>query len=151
MYEVVLGRPLLKCIGFDLNKHLVSVFEKIDKHDLSEKMAEQLNTGRTLLGDKTRRLCSLKSYKGPRYDQTESDSVDTVPTAGTKMGVELESDITAALVSTMRAAKDEVMSAKGLATAEALLHEFRDIIWTKLGTDPPAKLEPLKVRMQPTA
>lgn len=151
MDEVLLGRPLLRCIGFDLDQHLASVRQKFDNIDVDEKIAKELNTRLPLHKDKTKRICSIKSYRGLWYDQTEGDPVDPVPAAGANMGVDSESDISAVIESIIRAAKEEGMSAEGLATAEALLNEFRDIFRTKLGSDPPAKLKPLKIRMQPTA
>ena len=151
MDEVLLGRPLLKCIGFDLDQHLASVRRKFDNIAVAEKIAKEFNTRLPIHKDKTKRICSIKSYKGLCYDLTECGSVDPVPAAGANMQLVSESDISAAIESMIRAAKEEGMSAEGLAIAEALLKEFRHIFRTKLGPNPPAKLEPLKIRMEPTA
>lgn len=40
------------------------------------------------------------------------------------------------------------MSSDGVVTVEALLQEYRDIFRIKLGPDPPAKVEPLRIQMR---
>ena len=61
MDEVLLGRHLLKCIGFDLDQHLASVRRKFDNIDVAEKIAKELNTRLPIHKDKTKRICSIKS------------------------------------------------------------------------------------------
>lgn len=44
MDDVMLGRPLLKCLGFDLDKFFRKICEKGEELDVSARLTEEINS-----------------------------------------------------------------------------------------------------------
>jgi hypothetical protein len=67
------------------------------------------------------------SYNGLMHDSADVDPVDSLPTAGTSMGVENEQEISSALNKMLDRANTEGMSKAGLENAREMLLEYRDV------------------------
>ena len=113
MEEILLGRPLLKCLGFDLDIHLESVRQTFDNLDVSHAMATKINSDERKKIESSK-LCSLKNYKGLWYDTVEDDPVPPVDSAGANMGLDKEEDVQKALEETFEKAKNAGMSENSL-------------------------------------
>jgi len=145
MDEILLGRPLLKCLGFDLESHLEKVRLNFDNADVKGLMSQESHPSSSA----TVKLNRFAVYNGLRYDSVDDDPILMPQTPGANMGVDTEADIDLALKKKIREAKENGMSAVGLRTIEELLCEFKEIFRIKLGPDPPAKVEPLRIRLKP--
>ena len=148
MNEVLLGRPLLKCIDFDLDKHLEKVRAKYDNLDVSACLAASVNDGSVYEKGDPRKLFSLSTYKGLWYNQGDSDPIEQPPCVGANIGNDSEEEIQAALSAVLKRAKKEGMSELGLSQANSLLSEYRGIMRIKLGADPPANVEPFRISLK---
>lgn len=149
MTEVLLGRPLLKCLGFDLGSHLAKFREKFDNANIDD-LFRSINSTDALSSNNVRqsRLSSLSTYEGLWYNRTEDDPISPPQDAGANMGVDKESEIQECFTITLDQARLEGMSLEGLETSKQLLKEFRDIFRIQLGPDPPAKVSPLQIRLK---
>jgi hypothetical protein len=65
------------------------------------------------------------------------------------MGTDSASKIQDSIERTIASAKLNGMSSVGLTRARELLQDFREIFRIRLGSDPPAKIPPLKVQLKP--
>jgi hypothetical protein len=143
MDEVLLGRPLLTMVGFDLDDHLnVNRSERRDTV-ASTDLFETLNS--------TAGKLARSSYTGLMHDSADVDPVVPLPTAGASMGVDNEQEITGALNTMLDRGKTAGMSKAGLENAREMLVENRDVFRINLGNDPSAKIPPLVVKLKPGA
>jgi hypothetical protein len=89
------------------------------------------------------------SDTGLQYNTADSDPVPPTETAGAAMGTDSASEIQDAIERMIASAKLNGMSSVGLTRARELLQDFREIFRIRLGSDPPAKIPPLKVQLKP--
>lgn len=145
MEEILLGRPLLKCLGFDLGRHLEDVRDKYHNADVSSLMPVAAEPESESLV-----LNRFAAYTGIRYNDADSDS-DPIPlpnSIGASMGIDSEQDIETAITNTVRSAEANRISEEGSARISRLLASYRDILRIKLGPDPPARVEPMRIKLK---
>jgi hypothetical protein len=78
MDEALLGRPLLKTLGFDLDDHLNANRSALQDTVASTDLFGTLNS--------TAGKLARSSYTGLMHDSADVDPVDPFPTAGASMG-----------------------------------------------------------------
>jgi hypothetical protein len=139
MSEILFGRPLLKAIGFDLEAHLET---SLDVMNNSMFDTNQLSTVNTRSFGKAAR----SSYTDLQYNTADSDPVPPTETAGAAIGTDSASKIQDAIERMIASAKLNGMSST---RTRELLQDFREIFRIRLGSDPPAKIPPLKVQLKP--
>lgn len=143
MDELCLGRPLLKCFGFNLDSHLAKVRTDFDGADISELMS----TAPESHGTQAKSISSA-DYKGVWYDQADDDPIELPNTAEANIGEDSEADIQAAFSLMCDQAQKNGISNNGLSRLRSLLKTYRDIFRINLGADPPGRVEPLRIRLK---
>jgi len=108
-------------------------------------MSESLDDPATEVG----KVGRFAKYKSLRYDSVDDDRIPLPGNAGANMGVDKDSAIEEALCKVVTEAEQNGMSEQGLKKVNGLLHECKNVFRIKLGPDPPAKVEPLKIRLKP--
>lgn len=131
MDELLLGRPLLKCIGFDIDKDM----KKLCKVDVSRTLDEKKNNT-----DCKKKFASVKKYSGLWYNEGEP-----LGSVAEHMGTDTTQSIDEEIEKTVVKTKEAGMSASRLKAGRELFLEFRDTLRIKLGTDEPARVEPYSV------
>ena len=141
MDNILLGRPLPRCLGFNLGDHLEKVRDKMDNADVESLMNSSPE------GD-TFKIASLPHYKGLRYSSTEEDPIPPSDSITEDVIVMDNSDVEKALEAALSDAYLKVMSEEGLNILRAMLREFKDIFRASMGPDPPARIDPLRLLMK---
>ena len=140
--EALLGRPLLKALGLDLD----SVLEKLCREN------REVDASATALqGDDPTSSKLAAVYSGIRYDSVHEDPIKPTEEALANIGSDKPEDITEAIKNTIANAREKGISDKGEVEAEKILEDHRDVLRIKLGDDPPAKVEPYKVELKENA
>jgi len=134
MDEVLLGRPFLKAIGFDLNRHLEEVRDKVHDRDINK------------LQDNIAKMRAM-SYQGLAYQSTDDDPIELPEAISAGIGKDTKESIDSAFAKMLAAAKDNGISPEGHSRLSAMLENHRDIFRIKLGPDQPAKVEPLRITL----
>lgn len=142
MNELLLGRPLLKCLGFDLDKLLNGLCEKGETTNVADRLVNDINSKNSIT------LAFVKNYAGLWYNQEEFDPVEPLDSVASYMGDDSKESIRKALSITLEAAKKEGMSAKGVIECRKILNEYRDTLRIKLGSDEPAKVDSYAVTLK---
>lgn len=92
MVEILLGRPLLKAIGLDLDKLITELCIKGDEEDLANRHAEQVNSDM----HSTSKISSV-GHSGIRFDQNQGDLIAENDSATENEGIDepnkIEEDI----------------------------------------------------------
>lgn len=138
MEEVLLGRPFLKSIGFDLTKHLVTVRDDVHDKDINElpKVSSKLATAK---------------YSGMAYQSADDDPIHLPEPLAAGIGEDSNESIEKAFEKIRKDAKANGISNQGMERINRILQEYRHIFRIKLGSDPPAKVEPLKITLSSNA
>ena len=71
--EILLGRPRLKCLGFDLDSHMQRIQTTMDNADISSLMSDSMKTNNA--GDSLKAANIILQYKGLWYDSIEDDPI----------------------------------------------------------------------------
>ena len=138
MDEILLGRPFLNSIGFNLDRHL----EKLGEHENPEDdSSESDSVGKLALPVK---IASV-GYSGLSYLSTNDDPIELPENMAAKIGTDSKESIDSAFEGMLQTATKNGVSAKGRKRLEGLLQTYRDIFRIKLGVDEPARVEPLKI------
>lgn len=131
MKEVLLGRPFLKAIGFDLQAHLESVGSEVHGKDLAAMHVAE------------------DEYDGLRHGCDDGDPIEYSGDLDTLIGgiaVEDPSVIQNHLENMVsQAAANGLKDVKRL---RQMLQSYRDIFRTRLGPDKPARVPPFKIAVQ---
>lgn len=143
MDDIIIGRPLLLALEFDINNHLATVRTKFDNMDCST-----MPKSSTLEPD-TATIASMPTYQGIWYDKAEDDPIP-IDNIDANIGIDREEDVQQAIESTVEHARQAGMSEKGLTDGRALLKEYRDILRIRLGPDPPANVYPFIIQLKPS-
>ena len=113
MDEVLLGRPLLKKLGFDLKSHLDTV--GISLHGRS---FDELNEADVKM--------SKISYNGMRYDSVGDDPIELPEGAGAHIGVDKREEIDLAFNQIVEDAEQNGISNTGKSRLRRILERFRE-------------------------
>jgi len=132
MDEVLLGRPFLKAIGFDLNRHLENVRNEVHNKDISK---QKINNAKM----------SAMSYKGLAYQSTDDDPIELPEALSAGIGKDSKESIDSAFAKMLSAAKENGISTDGHTRLSKMLEDYRDIFRIKLGPDEPAQVDPLRI------
>jgi len=147
MGEIILGRPLLRCIGFDLDEVLTKVQTEEGEVDISQRMANGCND-QSDDDDVPKKVSSMSSYKGLWYDEKEFDPISCPDDVTSKMGVDKPEEIQAEIQRTLKRAADAGMKPDNVKKCEALMQKYIDIFRIKLGADEPAKVDPYRLSLK---
>jgi hypothetical protein len=142
MDEVLLGRPLLATLGFDLTSHLEKVFDQVDDMDISSDVGASGSSGK---------MASMSSYTGLRYDRTEDDPVKPLGFAGNDMAEVDIADVRKACATLVMKTKEAGISTSGLERIRAMMKRYEDVFRVRMGPDPPAKIAPVVIKMRSDA
>ena len=145
MEEILLGRPLLKCLGFDLETHLAKIRTQFDDVDIGNLMNESLESS---LGGQGK-FSRFASYTGLRYATIEDDPINLPEAAGASIGTDDPAEIDSAIKEMVQQATNNGMSKNGIVVLQQTLSEYRDVFRIKLGLDPPANVPPLRIKLKP--
>lgn len=155
MDEVLLGRSLLRSLGFDLKKHLESVARQVDGKSVEELNMDSRKTVVPTEGhrdkNEARMLKSLSTYQGLVYQGDSDDPIELPDAFAAGIGKDSVSSIDVEFSRIVTAAKKNGMSDAGLTDLRKMLYKFREVFRIKLGADPPAKVAPLAVQPISTA
>ena len=143
MDEILLGRLLLRCLGFDLDTHLEGIRTKMDNADLSSLTSESINTADT--GRACRAADTFLEYKSFWYKKAKEDPIQPPDSITTDTTLTDISEVDHALEEAMHSANENGMSSNGFSTLRFLLTEFKDVFRTKMGPDPPASIDHFRI------
>jgi len=148
MNEIILGRPLLRCIGFDLDKVLTKLQKEEGEIDISERIANGCN-GIDQSDDKDpRKVASMSAYKGLWYEEKEYDPIYSQDDIASKMGIDKREDIMLEINKTLENAASAGMKSHNVEKCRELMLKYIDIFRIKLGPDPPAKVDEYRVSLK---
>jgi len=148
MSEIILGRPLLQCIGFDLDEVLTKVQTEEGEVDVSQRITNGCNGVNQSDGKKPKKVSSMSIYKGLWYDEEEFDPISYPEDMQSKMGVDKPEEIQAEIQKTLKRAADAGMTPNNVKKCEALMQKHIDIFRIKLGPDQPAKVDPYRLTLK---
>lgn len=132
MDEVLLGRPFLKKIGFNLTDHVECVRDQIDNKDINEIDVEKLKIAAT-------------KCRGLSYTDGDDDPIGLPEGTTSGIGKESKESIDEQLQRIITEAKDNGISDAGYTQLKHMLESYRDVFRIKLGPDHPAKVAPLLI------
>lgn len=144
MSEILLGKPLLKALGIDVDDYLEANRSVLHNKTFNTDLLAQINSASNASGKAARLSC----YSGLTAENADPDLIEPLPSAGAAMGEDTEDEIQDAFRKMIQNAKDREMSQKGLQSLRELLQEFRDIFRIRLGKDDPAKIPPMEVKLK---
>ena len=147
MDDILLGLPLLRCLGFDQDTHLERIRPKMDNADISTLMSEAINTED--MGRACKSASIFPQYKGLWHNSTEEDPIQPPDSITEDITATDTSEVDRALDDAIRRANENGMSANGLSTLRSLLTDFKDVFRTKMSPDPPASINPFLIRLKP--
>ena len=143
MNEILLGRPLLKAIGFDFHRHLLSVRDKVHDKDFSELVNEMGKI--SVLAYTFATPPQGGRYKGLSYNDFDDDPIALPESISAGIGKDSKESIDKAFRSIVENAKNNGISDNGKNRLINLLRKYRDVFRIKLGPDEPAKVPPLVI------
>lgn len=100
MDEILLGRPFLRRIGFDLKSHLRTVATSLHDKDYSE-----IDSGKMKL--------SATRYRGFRYDSISDDPISITESVGASMGIDKDSEMEIAFTKMKKQGQQNGLSKTG--------------------------------------
>lgn len=136
--EIILGRPFLPTIGFDLTDFLQRVMDKINNKDLSEIDADSLEVAST-------------TYRGLAYTEPAMTLLGYQMVFRQILVATLRKLIDEQLKRIVSEAKENGMFEEGVSNLTQMLEVNRDAFRVNLGPDPPAKVAPLGITAIPNA
>lgn len=148
MNEIILGRPLLISIGFDLDKYLTKLQKEEGDIDIAERMSKNCNGIDQSDSTSPQKIASMSSYKGLWYEETEYDPINSPDDIASKMGVDKREDIVAEINKTLDKAATAGMQPHNVQKCRELMMKHIDIFRIKLGPDPPANVDPYRVSLK---
>ena len=110
-------------------------------------MSQSINTADT--GRVCRAANSFPEYKGLWYKNAGKDPIQPPGIITEDITLTDISEVDNALEEAMRRADENGMSSNGFSTLRFLLTEFKDMFRTKTGPDPPASIDPFRIRIKP--
>lgn len=132
MGEVLIGRPFLKAIGFNLNDHLSEVSSYVNGRDIRDISPPKV------------KICAAR-YNGLVYQGVSDDPIELSEALSAGIGTDKDEDINLAFACIVSEAVKEGITDSGKLRLEKFLREFRDVFRIKLSADPPARLRPLVI------
>jgi hypothetical protein len=115
MDEVLLRRPLLAALGFDLTSHLEKVFDQVDNMGISSDVGASSTYGK---------MASMSSYTGLRYDRTEDDPVKPLGFVGNDRAEIDMADVRKACATMIKKTKEAGISTGGLKRIRAMVKGY---------------------------
>ena len=153
MSEVLLSRPILQTLGFDLPKHLSVVRDQFHDTDFSNLASDssifdpQTDSPPVEPGTLAKLLMSHSSLEtAPSDTHVAPDS--SIITRTDLYGEECATETDANLAAAVDTAVAEGLPEDDATTLRELLHEYRDIFRSRLGSDPPMKVKPMKIQLR---
>ena len=145
--EILLGCPLLRCLGFGLDTHLERICPKMENADISTLMSEALNTKDTARACKSASI--FPQYKCLWHKSTEKDPIQPPDRITEDMTATDTSEVGRALNDAIRRANENGMSSNGVSILRSSQTEFKDVFRTKMGPDSPASIDHFRIRLKP--
>jgi len=139
--EPLLGRPVLEALGINTKELLMAarsrMGESVDLSGVSEYSEGSIS-----------RILSEGVYHG---DRGLNDALYDTEEQWLELGIDTEAEMTEAILKSVEDAKLNGISAEGAETLHGILNEFRDVLRIRLGNDPPAKVDPMKIEIMENA
>jgi len=136
--DPLLGRPVLEALGINTKELLIAarsrMGESVDLAGIPEYSEGTIS-----------RIMSEGVYHG---DRGMNDVLFDSEKQLLELGIDTEDEINDAIEDSVKDAKENGMSTEGAASLKSLLHEFKDVLRVRLGNDPPAKVEPMKIEIK---
>lgn len=147
MDEVLLSRPLLRLMGFDLPSHLSSVREKFNDIDLSSlaTLRDPVSGKEHPPPDEPSSLATLLLKNSTTIPKFDEDYISEPPEL---CGDECASETDAHLQNALKEAVRNGLPTDHTETLTHLINEYRDIFRSRLGSDPPARVPPMKISLK---
>lgn len=136
MNEIFLGRPLLQCIGLDLEKIIQDLVQRDEDINVAGSLAKNFITY-------TIRLTAAK-YRGVLHTDVDSHPIDPIFSTAATMGIYTKAEIDEAINATLDRKTQAGLSATGLENERSLLLGFCDVLHIKLESDAPIKFNPTR-------
>lgn len=140
--HVLIGRPLLEALGLDMKNILEAACDKnngiINVPDI---LPSQINP-------KPGTLAKFIRDSGVFHSQHGDDGFHDDDDIYIDLGEDKPGEAKAMLSERVKDAVEAGLSPKGQVQLENLLTEFEDIFRVRLGKSPPAKVEPMKVKLK---
>lgn len=147
MDEVLLGRPLLKKLGFNLDAHLREIQKTSKDIDMS-------TIENALWNQQPARVdipIGPASYKVLSYYELEDDPIPPLQSGSANIGEDDDDQVVREFGKALNEAKENGLSGEGYRRVQGLLFRFKDMFRINLGSDPPGKVPPMEVRLKPDA
>ena len=138
MDEILLGRPFLKAIGFDLNDHLQRVHNLIHEKNIDEINTEQIKL-------------AAAQYQGLTYMAADDDPIELTECIAAGIGEDSKDSIRNAFDKVLSKSKENGVSEEGYNRIKYMLEEYRDVFRIKMEPGPPASVPPLSITPDPNA
>jgi hypothetical protein len=133
MTDFILGRPLLKSIGLDLNMHLVELSKENLVLDCSENQPLTKE-----------RISMLISDKADQDELEESRLDDDIVSIGNTLNADIENSFSTMISN----AVSSRLPLEHVPQMEELLEDYKDIWRLQLGPHPPVKVDPMMIRLK---
>lgn len=142
--DPLLSNGLLKALGLDAREALAAACERYNGvADASTLMPDD----HYATGSIGRILAEQGVYHSDGGSEDEEDKEDPIYL---ELGEDTEEQVQDACKELLQKARNNGMTSKGLDHLTVLLKEYRDIFRIRLGNDPPAKVEPMQVKLDPS-
>lgn len=132
MSTVLLGRDLLDHLGFSFTKYLAENYDVLKDTDVKSGRAK----------------CA---YAGVKYNDVDDDPITPQVDLSEQFGDDTPEAITKALNERVQEARNNGLSEQGTERLRAILRKHINCFGIKLGTHPPARIEPFDVKLKPDA
>ena len=164
MSDVLLSRPILQSLGFNLDSHLARIkdkFHDVDMSHISFDADHELETKHAnASGSLSRILLAQAQHEVPQYldEDVESGAVQAEHSRCTEttaierthldLGKHVPADVDVALQQQLTQAKENGLDGANLDRLHSLVRRYADIFRLKLGSDPPVKIKPMVINLE---
>ena len=131
---VLLWREILDKLGFNIKQHLMERNNQVQNLEFSQE--ENCSSK------------SKKAYSGVTHDDTDEDPISPPVDLNEQFGDDGPNEIDEMLDARVRAAKEKGLSDAGAERLRRSIAKYKSIFGVKLGSKPPADLEPYKVQLK---
>ena len=154
MPDVLLSRPLLHSLGFNLDSHLARVRERYHDadfahvtHDDSSQSSHDSTSTTCKLASLLQRNNEDKAQSQDSQDCNPGKAFNDVPNSRTHIA----EDVAPALENIVKEAKANGLTNNNVTRLKKLLDKYVDIFRLKLGSDPAVKVAPMRIQLRENA
>ena len=142
MAEPILGRPILEALGINTRDLLAAAVDQVGSSlDVSHLDGYQGSPGGSIA-----RILNEGIYH--RDKGMTSDEYDDEDEAWFDLGKDTEQEVDNGILNAAKEAEDNGISNTGKKTLSSMLNNYRDVLRLRLGNDPPALVDAMKVELK---